>query len=160
MAVLISFISCSILAYNHFVDLIYSLIVALSYALYLITQRNNNKLDKFFILSVQLIFAAICLLPLIPFFNTNTSYTGSFYGQVLVLAVVFTILPLWLNLYALKGVNSSTMGILLYINPILNFVVAAIIFNEATETLQIIGYAAIFSSIILFNSDRIKSILN
>jgi chloramphenicol-sensitive protein RarD len=84
----------------------------------------------------------------------------SFFLQVLLLAVVFTILPLWLNLFALKGLNSSTMGILLYINPILNFIVAAIIFNEPTEMIQIIGYAAIFASIVIFNWARIKSILN
>jgi chloramphenicol-sensitive protein RarD len=84
----------------------------------------------------------------------------SFFLQVLLLAVVFTILPLWLNLFALKGLNSSTMGILLYINPILNFIVAAIIFNEPTEMIQIIGYAAIFVSIVIFNWARIKSILN
>lgn len=160
MAVLISFISCTILAFNHLVDLVYSLIVALSYALYLITQRNNTKLDKFYILSIQLIFAAICLLPMYPFLNTNTSYELSFFIQVLILSIVFTILPLWLNLFALKGINSSTMGILLYINPILNFIVAAIIFNEPTETLQIIGYTAIFISIVIFNWVRIKSILS
>lgn len=159
LAVLISFISCAILALNHFTDLIYSLIVALSYALYLITQRNNNKLEKFFILTIQLIFSAICLLPFYPYFITSTQYAFPFFFQVLILAVMFTILPLWLNLYALKGVNSSTMGILLYINPILNFVVAALIFNEATELLQIVGYATIFISIILFNWVRLKSIL-
>jgi len=159
LAVLISFISCTILALNHFTDLIYSLIVALSYALYLITQRNNNKLEKFFILTIQLIFSAICLLPFYPYFVTSTQYAFPFFFQVLILAVMFTILPLWLNLYALKGVNSSTMGILLYINPILNFAVAALIFNEATELLQIVGYATIFISIILFNWVRLKSIL-
>ena len=160
IAVLISFISCIILAFNHFIDLIYSLIVALSYALYLITQRNNNKLDKFFILAVQLVFAALCLLPFYPYFETNAHYEISFYLQVLILAVLFTIIPLWLNLYALKGVNSSTMGILLYINPILNFVVAATIFKEPTEVLQIVGYTAIFISILIFNWVRIKSLFS
>jgi len=160
IAVFISFISCVILAFNHLVDLLYSLVVAFSYAFYLITQRNNNHLDKFFILSIQLIFAAICLLPFFPFFATNTHYELHFYIQVLLLAVLFTILPLWLNLYALKGVNSSTMGILLYINPILNFVLAALIFKEPTEIFQIAGYAAILLSIVLFNLARLKSIFN
>lgn len=159
LAVLISFISCLILAFNHLIDLIYSLIVAFSYAFYLITQRNNNQLDKFFILAVQLIFSAICLLPFFPLFVTDNSYDFQFYIQVLILAVIFTILPLWLNLFALKGVNSSTMGILLYINPILNFIVAALIFNEPTEILQIIGYVVIFLSIILFNWARLKTAL-
>jgi chloramphenicol-sensitive protein RarD len=160
LAVLISLISCIILAFNHFVDLLYSLIVALSYAFYLITQRNNNHLDKFFILAIQLIFAALCLIPYFPFYVTSTHYELLFYIQVLVLAIIFTILPLWLNLFALKGVNSSTMGILLYINPILNFIVAALLFHEKTEFLQIVGYFAIFVSIVLFNLARLKTILN
>lgn len=160
LAVLISLISCAILAFNHFIDLLYSLIVALSYAFYLITQRNNIHLDKFFILSIQLIFSAICLLPFFPFYSTHINYGAVFYIQVSLLAILFTIVPLWLNLFALKGVNSSTMGILLYINPILNFIIAALLFNEPTETLQIIGYAVIFMSIILFNCARLKSIAN
>jgi chloramphenicol-sensitive protein RarD len=160
LAVFISFISCMILAFNHLIDLVYSLIVALSYALYLITQRNNIHLDKFFILSIQLLFASICLAPFYPFFITDANYEFSFYTQIIILSIVFTILPLWLNLYALKGVNSSTMGILLYINPILNFVIAAIIFKEPTELLQIFGYAVIFFSIVLFNWARLKSMLN
>jgi len=160
LAVLISFISCIILAFNHLIDLIYSLVVAVSYALYLITQRNNNQLEKFYILSFQLIFSALCLLPLYPFLSTQNHYEWPFYFQVILLAIVFTILPLWLNLYALKGVNSSTMGVLLYINPILNFIVAALIFNEPTELLQIAGYIAIFLSIILFNWAKLKSVFS
>lgn len=158
LAVFISFLSCLVLAFNHFIDLLYSLIVALSYAFYLITQRNNNQLDKFFILALQMIFAAICLLPFFLVFSGSTTFDNTFYFQVSILAIVFTILPLWLNLYALKGVNSSTMGILLYINPILNFIVAAFVFNEPTELLQILGYITIFFSILLFNWARIKSI--
>jgi chloramphenicol-sensitive protein RarD len=157
LAVLISFFSCCILAFNHLIDLAYSLIVAMSYALYLITQRNNNMLEKFFILSLQMIFAALFLLLLFPFFSTHTTYDSNFYWQVFLLAVIFTIVPLWLNLYALKGVNSSSMGILLYINPILNFIVAALVFDEPTELTQIMGYVVIFLSIILFNWARLKA---
>lgn len=160
LAVFISFTSCTILAFNHLIDLMFSLVVALSYAFYLITQRNNNLLDKFFILSIQLIFSALCLLPFFPFFSSAMHFEYVFYLQVVVLAVVFTILPLWLNLYAFKGINSSTMGILLYINPILNFVVAVLIFKETTEFLQLIGYAAIFLSIVLFNWSRLKSMIS
>jgi EamA domain-containing membrane protein RarD len=42
----------------------------------------------------------------------------------------------------------------------LNFVIAAIIFKEPTELLQIFGYAVIFFSIVLFNWARLKSMLN
>ena len=160
LAVFISLLSCAILAFNHLIDLLYSLIVALSYAFYLITQRNNVHLDKFFILSLQLIFSAFCLLPFFPFYSTHAHYGSVFYWQVSLLAILFTIVPLWLNLFALKGVNSSTMGILLYVNPILNFIIAALLFNEPTEPVQIIGYAVIFLSIILFNWARLKTIVS
>ena len=49
LAVGISAVSCIILGIHSAVELTFSLIVALSYALYLISQKKNNKLEKFVI---------------------------------------------------------------------------------------------------------------
>ncbi len=152
-AVLLSLISCTILGYNHFHDLGYSLVVAASYAFFLISQRSNVYFEKFFILSIQMVFSALCLLPFFPFFAESTSYNSSFFLQIFLIAVFFTIVPLWLNLYALKGVSSSSMGILLYINPLLNFTMAAFYFNEVITTGQMISYGIIVISILIFNWD-------
>jgi chloramphenicol-sensitive protein RarD len=157
IAVLLSVFSCLALAYGHMRDLMYSLIVALSYALYLITQRNNHQLDKLFILSVQMIFSSIILLPFFPWWGEVPPYDQVFYLKILLMAVGFTIVPLWLNLYALRGVSSSTMGMLLYINPLLNFIISASLFHEAITLNQIMSYTLILFSIILFNQHLWKS---
>ncbi len=159
IAVSISLVSCLILAFSNLNDLIFSLIVATSYALYLVTQRNNEYLEKLFILALQLVFAALCTLPFFPFFVSGTVLPFSFFVSITILALLFTILPLWLNLYALIGVNSSTMGVLLYINPLLNFILAVVVFDEKTNALQVAGYTTILLSVFVFNYEKISSLV-
>lgn len=152
LAVLLSVLSCVLLAMGHWLDLLYSLIVAFSYAFYLITQRKNVGLDKFFVLGVQMIFSTLILLPLVNILQVKAYSDASFYWDILVVAIVFTILPLWLNLYALKGISSSVMGMLLYINPLLSFLVAALVFHEPATGLQLVSYGVILLSVLIFNA--------
>jgi chloramphenicol-sensitive protein RarD len=56
-----------------------------------------------------------------------------------------------MNLYALQGVTSSTMGILLYINPLMNFAIALLYFHEPINAIQAIAYSLILLSIVIFN---------
>jgi chloramphenicol-sensitive protein RarD len=151
MAVLLSAVSCVVLGIHSAVELIYSLIVALSYSFYLISQKKNIYFEKFVILTFQMLFSALLLLPFFPAFVTQIPNENSFYILIIILAIVFTIVPLLLNLLALKTIDSSTMGILLYINPILNFTIAYVYFNEATSTIQWVAYLIILFSIVLFN---------
>jgi chloramphenicol-sensitive protein RarD len=151
LAVGLSGLSCLALAYGHFEDLAYSLVVAISYALYLITQRNNQDLDKLFILAVQLIFSALILIPFYRWWQETPPYEADFYLRIFIMAAFFTILPLWLNLYALKGVPSSAMGMMLYINPLLNFIISVSVFYEALSMEQVLSYVLILASIIIFN---------
>ncbi len=151
IAVGISAVSCTILGMHSAVELGYSMIVALSYALYLISQRKNIYIDKMVILTFQMLSSALLLAPFFPFFSSQVNYETSFYLQIIVLAIVFTILPLFLNLYALKEVNSSTMGILLYVNPLLSFVIAILYFDEKISAIQLMSYTFILFSILVFN---------
>jgi len=161
-AVALSIISCLILSFNNIADILFSLIVAITYALYLISQRKNTGFDKFLVLTVQLVFAAIILLPFYPKYGTNMGEDVNFYLQILIISIVFTILPLYLNLYSLQGIKSSTMGILLYINPLLNFVIALFYYHEPINSFQIFAYLLIAFSIVMFNEKQIfrKRIFN
>jgi chloramphenicol-sensitive protein RarD len=150
-AVLLSVFSCLLLSVNNLSDILYSLIVALSYALYLVSQRKNSELDKFLLLTFQIVFSALILLPFYPHYSGPLPVGTFFYGSILLIAILFTIIPLFLNLYALKGVNSSTMGILLYINPVFNFMLAIFYFHEEIHGIQIVGYCLILISILVFN---------
>ena len=60
-AVALSFAGCIMLSYNSFNDVFYSFIVAISYALYLVLQKKFEGIDKFLLLSVQLLISSIIL---------------------------------------------------------------------------------------------------
>lgn len=150
-AVCISTISCILLSLNHFQDIFYSLVVASTYALYLVSQRKNNEIDKFLVLNIQLLFIALLILPFYPSFSGAIPTDPLFYTCLFCIVVLFTIIPLFLNLYALKGLDSSTVGILMYINPIINFTLAIFYFKEEVSLLQMISYSLILISIIIFN---------
>jgi len=154
-AVFLSVISCLLLSFNNVADVAYSMIVAVSYAIYLVSQRTNAGLDKFLVLTVQILFSAVILLPFYPAFSAGIPGEVSFYLYILLIAVLFTIVPLFMNLYALQGVNSSTMGIMLYINPLMNFVIAIFYFHEPINGFQIVAYSLILISIIVFNERHI-----
>ena len=151
IAVFISVFSCFLLSINHFQDIFYSLIVAASYALYLVSQRKNSEIDKFITLTIQLVFTALVILPFYPSFSGVIPTTPTFYIYLGVIVIVFTIVPLFLNLYALKGINSSTVGIMMYINPIINLLIAVFYYNEEVTTIQLISYFLILISIMFFN---------
>ena len=150
-AVLISAISCTLLSYHDFKNLIYSLLVASTYSFYLINQRKNYGFDKFLVLNIQLLISTVIILPFFPHYSGAVPSDGLFYGCIFIIVTLFTIAPLFLNLFALQGLNSATIGILIYINPIINFSLAVFYFNESITDLQLFCYGLILFSIVLFN---------
>ncbi|WP_298220454.1 EamA family transporter [Flavobacterium sp.] len=150
-SVVLCIVSCAILSYGHIKDLIYSLVIAFSFAFYLISQRKNNQFDRFVILTVQMLIASLAILPFFPVYSEAVPTASLFYILLVVIVVVFTIIPLYLNLYALKGMNSSAVGILMYSNPLIHFFLAVYYFNEEVQVNQIVAYALILVSIVVFN---------
>ncbi|WP_281239408.1 EamA family transporter [Flavobacterium praedii] len=151
LAVSISVVACIFLSINHFQDIFYSLVVASTYALYLVSQRKNSEIDKFLVLNIQLLFIAFLIVPFYPKYSGTIPVEPLFYLCLFCIVLFFTIIPLFLNLYALKGLNSSTVGILMYINPIINFGLAVFYFKEQVTLVQIVSYSLILVSIIVFN---------
>jgi len=150
-AVCLSLISCIILAYGHFLDLVYSMIIALSYATYLVLQKNKFQIDRFFILTIQIVVSTILLLPTLMVTDDSVPKTTTFHVLILIIAVGYTIIPLFLNMYALKGLDSSVVGTLLYLNPIISFLLAVLYYNEPIDIMQIIGFGMIFLAVVIFN---------
>jgi chloramphenicol-sensitive protein RarD len=155
VAVMISILGCVLLSLNHFEDIFFSFVVAATYAFYLVSQRKNSELDKFLVLTIQLLFTALILLPFYPKYSGTIPTEPLFYGCLLIIVIFFTIIPLFLNLYALKGINSSTVGIMIYINPIINFLLALFYYNEQVSLLQLCSYFLILVSIVVFNAKLI-----
>lgn len=151
IAVLVSFAGCLFYFFSNANNLLFALLVAATYALYLISQKSNVYFDKFNALVCQMVVIFVLSLPYYMMHGFTVPKEASFYGYIFIIATAFTLVPLYLNLYALKGVSASTVGIMIYINPIIAFLLAAFYYKEAINPLQFVSYFLILLSVIIFN---------
>jgi len=158
LAVALCTVSCILIGINSALELGFSFLTALTYALYLITQRKNQGFDRMIVLGIQVAFSFLILSSLLPFLVTTVPTATDFYSIILAIAVLFTVLPLFLNLYALNKINSATIGILMYINPIINFTLAFVLFKEGITMIQVLGYLIILMALVLFNYQNFRKL--
>jgi chloramphenicol-sensitive protein RarD len=151
-------ISCVVMGIHSTLELGYSVLTALTYALYLISQRKNQGFDRMIILGIQVVFSFLILNLFYTNLITAIPSSGYFYQIILLIAVVFTVVPLFLNLFALNKINSATIGILMYLNPLFNFAIAFLVFHEGVTSVQLLGYAIIVMALVLFNYPNFKKI--
>ncbi|PXY43641.1 EamA family transporter [Flavobacterium hydrophilum] len=155
LAVGLSISGCLLLSYADIMDMFFSIIIGFTYACYLVSQRVNKGFDKFIILTIHISLAALVLLPFYPVYRGQVPTDFTFYFCIETIAIFFTIIPLFLNLYALGGINSSTVGMLLNINPMIAFGLACFVYKEKITPLQILAYSVIFLAVLVFNSHHI-----
>ena len=151
IAVFISLLGCLVYFVANYNNIFFALIVALTYAFYLISQRSNIYFDKFNTLVFQILIILILSLPYYFVNGFSIPQEASFYSYIFIIALLFTLVPLYLNLYALKGASASTVGVMLYINPIIAFSIAIFYYKESVNTLQIVSYFLILLSVFIFN---------
>ncbi len=155
-SLLLCAVSCVLMGIGNIQELWYSLLIAFSYALYLITQRKNQGFNRLIVLAVQVIFAFILMNLFFVQLVGSVSINYSFFGIVFCIALFFTVLPLFLNLYALNKIDAATIGILMYINPLINFTLAFLVLHETASVMQQVGYAIIGIALVLFNVPVLK----
>lgn len=157
-AIAIAFISILLLSKGSITHVLWSVFIATLYAFYLIIQKAVIDLDKFNMLGVQLIISALLSIP-IYLSNPGLIITdGYFWVNIIIIAVLFTIIPLFLSLYALIGIPSSTLGVIIYLNPIVSFGVAFFYFDETISKYQLAAYTLLLSAVILFNWVLLQSL--
>ncbi|MBD8084387.1 EamA family transporter [Chryseobacterium caseinilyticum] len=155
ISVILSAAGCILLSYANLLDMVYSTLIGSTYACYLIIQSVNSKFDKFLVLNFHMILSALILLPFFPTYSGPVPTDFKFYLYIEIIAVMYTIVPLLLNLYALSGIASSKVGMILNINPIIAFILAGAVYNEALGGLQIVSNSIIFLAVIIFNAKEI-----
>lgn len=153
-AIALSALSCVLLGAGDLRTVLMSLVVASTYALYLISQRRLQGYDRLVLLMVQLLLAAAFILPLAPLLGADPAAglaDAHLLTMTLVLSAGFTVLPLFLNLFALNALPSGTVGILMYVNPIVSFALAFLYFGEEATLAQGLAYGVILVSVVLYN---------
>ncbi len=158
IAIGIASISIWISSLGSFEEVFWSIIIASSFAFYLITQRVLIKLDKLNLLGAQLFIISLLILPSFLHQTQLIPTELHFWTTIVGISVVFTVIPLLLSSYALIGVPSSTFGIMIYINPIIAFIVAFAYFDEGIKKDQLYSYTLLLIAVIVFNWDVISTI--
>lgn len=156
IALILATISILMLATGSLKEVTWSVLIAALYAFYLIIQRKMQHLDKLNVLAVQISIAVVLMLPFFIYQHTGLPMETGFWLNVVLIAVLFTVIPLFLSLFALVGIPSSTLGIIIYINPIIAFTVAIIYFNEKIDPHQLMAYLLLLFAVFLFNWNMIK----
>ncbi|RYG16064.1 MAG: permease [Chitinophagaceae bacterium] len=155
----VALISIAMLATGSLIEVIWSIVIAALYAFYLIIQRKMRNLDKLNVLAVQITVAVVLMLPFYIYHHESVPVDPWFWWHILIIAVLFTVIPLFLSLYALIGIPSSTLGVIIYLNPIIAFTVAVLYFNEKIDGHQLLSYSLLLFAVFLFNWGMIKDML-
>lgn len=158
IAVGIAIISIVILAQGSFREVMWSVIIAALYAFYLIIQRVVGNTDKLVMLGIHLLIATLITLPIFLATFDAFPFDLHFWVNIVIISVLFTVVPLFLSLYALMGMPSSTLGIIIYLNPIVAFAVAFFYFHEGIDPHQLYAYSMLFTAVVVFNWGTIKEL--
>ena len=156
----IAFISVAMLARGSFLEVCWSVGIASLYALYLVIQRIIQQVDKLNVLAIQLTICSLIILPFLLWQQHPLPLDPKFWFNIVVIAAIFTIIPLYMSMYALNGISSSTVGILIYINPIIAFAVAILYFHESINTYQLLAYFVLMVAVFLFNWGTLRKVFH
>ncbi|GAB3938247.1 EamA family transporter [Mucilaginibacter myungsuensis] len=158
IAIAIAILSVGILSTASVSQAMWSVVIAATYALYLILQKVLNRFDKLNLLGINLLISTLILLPFYFHDAKPVPAEVDFWAMILIIAVLMTIVPLFLSSYALNGIPSSTLGITIYVNPAISFTVAIVAFGEHVTLQQIGGYLLLIVAVIIFNWPVISSL--
>jgi len=159
IALFLAFCSVIMLATGSLTEVLWSIAIGGLYAFYLVIQRVVQGFDKLNVLAIQM---ALCTLIIIPSIWTDPHPipdTSSFWLVIVTIAVAFTIIPLLFSMYALKKISSSTLGVMLYVNPIIAFILAVTYFQESIDPYKFWAYGLLVIAVLLFNSKIIKKLI-
>lgn len=76
---------------------------------------------------------------------------GTESALLLLLAGPVTAIPLWLFAYGARRLKLSTLGLMMYVNPTVQMLVAVFVFGEAFTTVHGIAFAAIWTGLALYS---------
>ena len=147
-------VTCSIVAYGHIP--MTGLFLAITFALYGYLQKTIR------ISSAPGFFAqTLVLVPLALIWLACTEQGLGFFGHgplrqfELICTIFFTALPLILFGYATRHVTMATIGILQYVSPSINFLLAVTILGETMKPSDMISFPMIWLALAIYTWDAI-----
>lgn len=135
-----------------------SFALAITFAIYGVL-RKTAPLDSLEGLTVE---TAFCVLPSAIYLLYLESNGMGKFGHVagpttllLILAGAVTALPLLLFASGVRQIPLSTVGILQYISPILQFMLGAFVYQEPFSPARWVGFAIVWLALIIYTSENL-----
>lgn len=130
-----------------------SLLIAGSFAAYSAVKKNIKAAGELSTFTETLFMTLPALIVIFIMEGKGMGAAGALSGfQFLLLpaAGIITSVPLLLFASGIKQTSMSLSGIIMYVNPTLQFLIGVIIYNEEFKTSDIITFAAVWIALILF----------
>lgn len=143
---------------NHTLGIAYGLIAAAFYASVVLMNKFIKNLSGFEITLVQLMAAALVLLPYI-LWQGNLHFAGinsTSIIYILILGIVHTGFAYFLYFTSIQELKGQTIAVLSYIDPISAVIIAAIFLSEGMTLVQMIGGFLVLGSTFLSEKLELK----
>ncbi len=142
---------------------IYAVVIAVSFAAYGSIKKTINVPGEIsvFVETLVLLPVAVGILVYMELNGTGAVSSGVLSGTELLLlpaAGAVTVLPLFAYAYAIRHVSLSLSGILMFINPTLQFALGVILYDEALTQAKIVTFILVWIAVLIYlTSDVLKS---
>lgn len=161
-AVGIGFVAVGVLTFSYGQLPWIALILAFSFGLYgFVKKRVGPKVDALTSLSVETVvlapFAAITMVVLAVTGVETLTTLGAGHFWLLVASGVITAVPLLFFGASARRLPMTTIGLLQYFAPVLQFVVALTVFNETMTTPRWIGFCVVWLALVLLTIDMLRT---
>lgn len=135
--------------------ILYGLGAALLYAMVVIINKRLPGLNAYQKTMIQLLFAAVVMIPYVALTEDFGSLDFSPFVIVMVLVVCLVNTGLAYALYfgSMDGVKGQTVAILSYIDPVVALILSAIILKEKMSIYEIIGMILILGATFVSETD-------
>ncbi len=161
-AVGVGFVAVGVLTYSYGKLPWIALTLAFSFGLYgFVKKRVGPRVDALTSLSVETIVlapiagAAMVVLALTGAATLATNGTGHFW--LLAASGVITAVPLLLFGASARRLPMTTIGLLQYFAPVLQFIVALVVFKEAMTPERWIGFGVVWLALLLLTADMLRT---
>ena len=159
VAVGIAVIAVGILTWSYGAPPWISLTLAISFALYGLMKKLAGVGSVQSLTVETTLLAPIAMAVIIGFGVTHSDYallTDPLTDLLLVLLGPITAIPLLAFGAAANRIPISSLGIMQYITPIMQFLIGVIIFSEPMPASRWIGFAVIWLAVVVFSLDMIR----
>ena len=157
MAFGIGIVAVAVLMVGHSSTPLISLGLAVSFGLYGLVKKVLGVAVK---PAVGLIVETLATTPLALVYigwgaaHGKSTFTGS-YSLLLVSAGILTAVPLLMFAFAASRISLTTLGILQYISPLLQFLVGLLLFGEQMPWQRWAGFSLVWVAVVMFSAEGV-----